>query len=99
MEKETTTNKIMVFLQEHMVTKEEFSMELKNVRKEIKKTEHRILDIMDKKLSSLKGDLIVLMKKADQRVSELISVLRDKPVLIKEETEHLSTLSPFPKTN
>lgn len=64
MEKETTTNEIMTFLQEHMVTKEELKEELlimdgklsnglKGVRKEIRKTEHRILDSMDKKFSVL----------------------------------------------
>ena len=49
-EKNVSTNEIMDFLQEHMVTREEFNVELKDVRSEMK-------EIKDIKIEKLLEDL------------------------------------------
>lgn len=97
MEKETTTNEIMEFLKESMATKEDLDIQAEKFRKDLGLQEHRILDSMDDKLSDLKGDLVVLMRKEDKKVSELISVLRDKQVLTDEEADRLMAMNPFPQ--
>tara|TARA_Y100000031_G_scaffold120913_1_gene135219 strand:- start:311 stop:505 length:195 start_codon:yes stop_codon:yes gene_type:complete len=56
MEKETTTNEIMGFLQEHMVTKEEFSgleEKVNDLDIKINQTKLDLIDAMDDKLGDL----------------------------------------------
>ena len=56
MEKETTTNEIMGFLQEHMVTKEEFSgleEKVNDLDIKINQTKLDLIDAMDGKLGDL----------------------------------------------
>ncbi|MFH0928047.1 MAG: hypothetical protein V1821_01085 [bacterium] len=62
------------------------------------KMEHRIVDSMDDKLAKLKGDLIVLMRKEDHKLIELIQILLDKKVLDPDETRKLLSLEPFPQS-
>ena len=106
MEKETTTDEIMGFLKDNMVTKEELKeVELKmatkedlaELRTELKATELTLLDAMDDKLSDLKGDLNVMMRKEDKKVTELINILKQKEVLNDEEAQRLLAHQPFPQ--
>ena len=103
---EVSTNEIMEFLQEHMVTKEGLQIELDqrfgNLNTELNqrfnKQKLELLDAMDDKFSDLKGDLTILMRREDKKVSELISLLRDKKVIEPAEADHLLSLQPFPQS-
>ncbi len=83
-------NDLMGFLQEHMVTKED-------LRKSQNKLKQEFFDAMDKKLASLKGELVSLMRKLSKQLNELIGTLRNKEVLAEKETDHLLSLAPFPR--
>ena len=54
-------------------------------------------EYLDDKLSDLKGDLVVLMRKEDRKVSALVDVLRVKQVLSDEEAKRILTMEPFPQ--
>ncbi|MBU0531618.1 MAG: hypothetical protein ABIG32_02295 [Candidatus Uhrbacteria bacterium] len=90
---EVTTNEIMDFLKDNMMTKEEGA-----TKQDLAKLKHDILDSMDEKLADLKGDLTILMRKEDKKVVELINVLKEKEVLSLEEAEKLLALEPFPQS-
>ncbi|MFH1014278.1 MAG: hypothetical protein ABIH67_01270 [Candidatus Uhrbacteria bacterium] len=67
-------------------------------KEDLTKQKHEIMDSMDDKLADLKGDLVVLMRREDKKVSELIVTLRDTKVLSAEDAERLLALNPFPQS-
>ncbi|TAL49899.1 hypothetical protein EPN81_04285 [Patescibacteria group bacterium] len=102
---DATTTDIMEFLQDHMVTKEEFRGEINRLDSKINQLDGKInqtkldiLDAMDEKLGSLKGDLIVMMRNEDKKVTMLIEILKQKNVLDKNDVDALSVLQPFPQS-
>ena len=52
-------------------------------------------DYLDDKLADLRGDLVVLMRKEDTKVTKLIEVLQKKEVLNAEEAKDLLGMEPF----
>ena len=110
---DVTTNDIMEFLQEHMVTKEELQSELSSVKKElrdemnsmhngliteIRGTELKLLDAMDEKLTNLKGDLIVMMRGEDQKLTFLIKKMLERKLLSEQDANEILSLHPFPQS-
>ena len=57
----------------------------------------RNFDGVDDKITNLKGDLIVLMRKEDRKVITLIGLLREKQVISEEEAKSLLGMEPFPQ--
>ena len=103
-EKQVTTNEIMDFLQDHMVMKEEFKSEITQVRSEIKaldvklnKTKLELIDAMDEKNAALRGDIIVLMRGEDRKLTSLIEIMKRKNLLDANEAQALLALPPFPQ--
>ncbi len=103
---EITMNELMDFLQEHMATREDVAncatkedlLALRaDMQKDMKVMEHRILDTMDDKLTDLKGDLVVLMRKEDTKLVELIDILRNKNVINNDEASRILGMQPFPQ--
>ncbi len=100
---QTTTNEIMEFLQEHMVTKQELKDELKHMvtkqelKEELQKLRLDFLDSMDEKISTLKGDLTVMMRGEDKKLAALIGLLKNKQVIDEQEARALLSLHPFPQ--
>ena len=110
---DATTTEILGFLQDNMVTKEEAlgfatkkdlesfatkkDLESFATKKDLATFKLDFLDSMDDKLADLKADLIILMRKGDTKVTELIKVLEDKDILNEEEAERLLAFAPFPQ--
>ena len=90
MDNNTTTNEIMEFLQENMVTKDDLGVALAKQKADI-------IDSVDKKLGELGGNLISLTRKEDKKVVNLISMLKSKSNLNKEEAQKLLEMEPFPQ--
>lgn len=78
---------VMEFLQEHVATKEDI---------EELKAQMVTKDYLDEKLSDLRGDLVVSMRKEDRKVRRLIELLRDKKILGEPEVGELLSMEPFP---
>ncbi len=103
MQKEVTTNEIMEFLKEHTATKTdiaEFRAEVNRkfaTKEDMAKMELRIYDKMDDKLSDLRGDIVILMRKGSKGVMELVELLRKKKVLTEDEELRLHAIQPFPQ--
>jgi hypothetical protein len=87
---EVSTNEIMEFLREHMVTKADFDTGLAKQKAEI-------LDEIDEKLMDLKGDLTLLMRKEDKKLVSLIGLLYKKQVIDEQESKTLLEMEPFAK--
>jgi hypothetical protein len=98
---DATTNEIMEFLQEHMVTREEFNQldgKVGGLEQKLNQTKLDILDSIDEKLGNLKGDLIILMRKEDKKVDHLIKLLQEKSILSEEDAVSLLEIRPFPQS-
>lgn len=54
-------------------------------------------DYLDEKLADLRGDLVVLIRKEDNKVKVLVDVLHQKKVLTDKETQTILSLEPFSK--
>lgn len=110
--KEITTSEIMEFLQgdlmgflqEHMVTREEFEsrfnvldgkIDLLDIK--LNKTKLDLIDAMDEKNAALRGDIVVLMRGEDKKVIALIEILKKKNLLNENEAQALLALPPFPQ--
>ena len=117
-----STNEIMDFLKDHMVTKEEFNgLEIKvdnlevrfdnlkvkvdnlevkvdGIDRKLNETKLDLLDAMDDKLADLKGHLIILMRKEDMKVNQLIALLHEREVISKTDFEKLLEFQPFPQS-
>ena len=80
-----------------MVTHDEIQEVRGELRSEIQKSKLDILDSMDEKMATLKGDLVIMMRKEDKKVSALIDLLEQKQVITQEEATGLLELRPFPQ--
>ncbi|NQV11765.1 hypothetical protein HQ524_00225 [Candidatus Uhrbacteria bacterium] len=94
---DVSTNEIMEFLNKHMVTKEDHDQGLKEGAGNLRDSELRMLDHMDEKLADLKGDLVVMMRKEDKKLSALIELLEKKHVIDEQEASEILQLQPFPQ--
>ena len=87
---ETTSDEIMQFLQDKMVTKDELTMSQNSQKLEL-------LDAMDNKLGDLKTDLTILMRNEDQKLASLINLLKQKELISEEEAAPILAMIPFPQ--
>ncbi len=90
MASDASTNDIMDFLKDNMVTREEFES-----RMNLQKLD--LIDAMDDKIGALKGDLIIMLRKEDRKVTALIDILKVKEILTEDEASSVMALEPFPR--
>ena len=106
-----TTGEIKEYLKEHAVVKEDLNglatkedlnglaTNLRETKEELQremgKMKQDLLDGMDDKLSNLRGDLVVLMRKEDVKLRELVNMLHAKNILTDPEVKRILTMEPF----
>ncbi len=98
-----TTDEIMEFLKDNMVTQKEFREFKKYVDGRFNNVDGRFNNVvtksyLDDKLADLRGDLTVLMRKEDNKLRTLVEILHEKKTLSDEETRRVFVLEPFPET-
>ncbi|MDD4900633.1 MAG: hypothetical protein PHS62_00770 [Patescibacteria group bacterium] len=54
-------------------------------------------DYLDEKLADLRGDLVVLTRKEDNKVCKLIAVLKRRKVISEAEEKEILSMEPFAK--
>lgn len=54
-------------------------------------------DYLDDKLADLKGDLVVLTRREDEALGELVQTLYDRETLTADDVARVNHLRPFPK--
>ncbi len=52
---------------------------------------------LDEKLSDLRGDLTILMRKEDTKLKALVEILAEKKVLSSDDAKKIFSLEPFPQ--
>lgn len=53
---------------------------------------------LDDKLADLRGDLVVLMRKEDTKLKELVEILKNKNILNNEDVKQIMSMEPFPQS-
>lgn len=69
----------------------------RELRVEMRQIEQNTRDYIADKVTDLKGDLTVLMRKEDTKVVQLIGILKKKKVLDAEDERMLLSMEPFAK--
>ena len=54
-------------------------------------------DFLTEKLSDLKGDLAILVRKEDHKLAELVKVLEERKVLSDADVKRILAMEPFPQ--
>lgn len=54
-------------------------------------------DYLDEKMADLRGDLVVLMRKEDRKVEQIIQKLREKKIFSDKDAQEILAMEPFPK--
>jgi len=54
-------------------------------------------DYLDDKLSDLRGDLVVLMRKEDTKLRTLVDVLKKRNIISNEDAQQILAMEPFPQ--
>lgn len=54
-------------------------------------------DYLDEKLADLRGDLVVLMRKEDRKVEQIIQKLKEKKIFSDRDAQEILAMEPFPK--
>lgn len=88
---------LMGFLQENMVTREEFKREMNRLDGRINQTKLDLLDAMDEKLGAMKGDIVVMMRNEDLKVMLVVKKLKEKKIFDDVDVEEFMRLLPFPQ--
>src|SRR3989344_4755544 len=52
-------------------------------------------DYLDEKMSDLRGDLVVMMRKEDTKLKTLVGVLKEKSVLDSNDVKRIYSMEPF----
>jgi predicted transcriptional regulator YheO len=55
-------------------------------------------DYLDEKLADLRGDLVVLMRKEDRKVEQIIQKLKEKRIFSDRDAQEILAMEPFPKS-
>ncbi len=76
--------------------------QLHSIKNKLQKIENKTnalptKDYLDEKLMNLRGDLIVLMRKEDTKLKELVKILKDKKVITTDEKKRVLSMEPFPQ--
>src|SRR3989338_8423463 len=89
-----TTNEIIDFLKENMVTKkeaEQFATK-EDLRAEIGKLGADITDLFDRKLNDVRGDAVLLTRKEDAKLLAVVGKLEGKNVFTAEDTKEIQKM-------
>ncbi len=52
-------------------------------------------DYLDEKLADLRGDLVVLIRKEDNKVKKLVDILQKRDIISEDESREIFTMEPF----
>lgn len=67
------------------------------VEESIKGMEYRIMDHVTREFAKSRGETVVLVRKEDENVDEVVSVIEKKGVINTEEAHELHSMGPFPR--
>ena len=73
--------------------------EIRGMKKNIVKIKATMVtkDYLDEKMADLRGDLVVLMRKEDNKVRKLLDILEKRKVISTKETKEILAMEPFPE--
>lgn len=95
-----TTDDIMNFLVDHMVTKEELDevRQIMATKEDLGKLRSDMIDNMEKNTLKLETTFGVMMRAEDQKVGALVNLLTNKNVISAQEAGLILKMTPFPST-
>jgi len=77
--------------------RKEMKQEIGKLKQDIGKLKLDLIDVISEKNAELRGDIILLTRKEDKKVVNLIELLREKKLITKNEAKSILILEPFPQ--
>lgn len=83
--------------QELLEVKNDLGGRLDNVEKRLTKVESQMVtkDYLDDKMADLRGDLVVMMRKEDNKLKTLLEILQTRKVITKIDATKVMAMEPF----
>lgn len=103
------TTEVLLFIKDNMVTRPDVEeivnkaidtrvpgIVLDIVHPIVNKAKQEMIDHIDRKTAEVRGDLVVISRKLDDKIDLLTDTLAHKKVLTKNEAVRVKQASPFP---
>lgn len=96
MANETTLDDLAVMIKQGF---DHVDGQFKEIRSEIIEIKSVMVtkDFLEEKLTDMKGDIIVLMRKEDTKLKTLVEILLAHKIISEEEKRRILSLEPFPQ--
>ena len=87
----------VTFIKDNAAMRDEFNNEISGIKTEISGIKSTMVtkDYLDEKMSDLRGDLVVMMRKEDTKLKTLVGVLKEKAVLDNSDVKRIYSMEPF----
>lgn len=83
----------VTFIKDNAVMRDEFKAEISQINGKMATMVTK--DYLDEKMSDLRGDLVVMMRKEDTKLKTLVGVLKKKSVLDNSDVKKIYSMEPF----
>lgn len=81
---------IVNFLKDNAVMRDEFETRMNRVESQMVTKEY-----LDDKMADLRGDLVVMMRKEDNKLKTLLEILQSRKVITKVDATKVMAMEPF----
>ncbi len=79
----------------NMSTKDDIVELRQELRSEIQQVKHELMDHVSRETSKVRGDLVSLLRKEDEKIDGVIDVIADKRLVTPQAAENLRAIGPF----
>jgi hypothetical protein len=88
---------IVTFIKDNAVMKNDFEKRMGNIENRLTKVESQMVtkEYLDDKLADLRGDLVVMMRKEDNKLKTLVEILQTKKIITKTDVSKVMAMEPF----
>lgn len=95
---------MVIYIKDNAVNKTDFETSMASVDKRLGGMEVRLTKVeaqmvtkeyLDDKLSDLRGDLVVMMRKEDNKLKTLLGILQTRKVITKVDASKVMAMEPF----
>jgi len=83
----------VTFIKDNAIMRDEFKAEISQINGKMATMVTK--DYLDEKMSDLRGDLVVMMRKEDTKLKTLVGVLKKKSVLDNSDVKKIYSMEPF----
>ena len=78
-------------------TQEQFESLEKNISREIKQAEHKLMDHVDRRVADLEGVFVASLRKEDNKVNIILEILEENKLARPDQIKRARSIHIFPR--